>query len=95
MLIHLNSSFIDHDCIVGCWCHIVVGTHLSGTVKDGECCWIGVGTTISNNLIVCSNMTIGARAIVVNDINESGTYVGVPAKLVKGNRGKISDTGSG
>ena len=79
-----TSSSIDHDCTIGNWCHISVGAHLSGTIQIGECSWIGAGATISNNLSICSEVTIGAGAVVVKDITEEGTYIGVPAKKIKG-----------
>lgn len=75
-----TSSSIDHDCVVGNYCHVSVGSHLSGTVVVGEESWIGAGSTISNNVNICSNVTIGAGAVVIHDIEEEGTYVGVPVK---------------
>ena len=32
---------------------------------------------------ICSNAIFGAGTVVVKDIKESGTYVGVPAKLME------------
>lgn len=75
-----TSSSVDHDCVVGNYVHISVGAHLAGTVIIGNESWIGAGAIISNNVTVCCNCTIGAGAVVIKDINESGTYVGVPAK---------------
>ena len=43
---------------------------------------IGAGVTVSNNVFICPDCMIGAGAVIVNDIWESGTYVGVPAKRV-------------
>ena len=45
---------------------------------------IGAGVTVSNNLCICGNCMIGAGAVVVKDIEVSGTYIGVPAKLKQG-----------
>lgn len=42
--------------------------------------WIGIGAAVSNNLSICEECMIGASAVVVNDIEESGTYVGIPAR---------------
>lgn len=75
-----TSSSIDHDCFVGDYSHISVGAHLCGTVKVEDNVWVGAGSTISNNVNICSNTTIGAGAVVIADIKERGTYVGVPAK---------------
>ena len=75
-----TSSSVDHDCTVGDYCHISVGTHLCGTVKVEECVWVGAGATVSNNINICRECIIGAGAVVIKNIDEPGTYVGVPAK---------------
>ena len=76
-----TSSSIDHDCNIGDYCHVSVGTHLAGNVKVGKSTWIGAGVTVINNVHICGDCLIGAGAVVTKDIDESGTYVGVPAKL--------------
>lgn len=75
-----TCSSVDHDNVIGDFVHISVGSHLAGTVKIGNHTWVGVGATISNNIQITGDCMIGAGAVVVKDINESGTYIGVPAK---------------
>ena len=48
----------------------------------GEGAWIGAGATVSNNISICQDCVIGAGAVVVKDIVEKGTYVGVPARNI-------------
>lgn len=79
-----TCSSVDHDCIVGDYCHVAVGAHLCGTVKAGCNTWIGAGATVSNNVVICEDTMIGAGCVVVNDITEPGTYVGVPARKTGG-----------
>ncbi len=78
-----TSSSIDHDCKVEDYVHVAVGAHLCGTVKIGAETWIGAGTTVINNVNICSGCMIGAGAVVIKDIDDPGTYVGVPAKMIK------------
>ena len=78
-----TCSSIDHDCSVGDFVHIAVGSHLCGMVVIGEGTWIGAGATVSNNISVCCDCVIGAGAVVVRDITERGVYVGVPAKEIE------------
>ena len=52
-------------------------------VKIGDYAWIGAGATVSNNLQICGSCMIGAGAVVIKSITESGTYVGVPAEKIK------------
>ncbi len=75
-----TCSSIDHDCEIGDYVHISVGSHLCGTVVVGNKTWIGAGAVVSNNIAVCSDCMVGAGAVVVKNINESGTYIGVPAR---------------
>lgn len=75
-----TSSSIDHDCKVGDFCHISVGAHLAGTVEVGTHTWIGAGACVNNNLSICSGCMIGSGAMVTSSIENSGIYVGVPAR---------------
>lgn len=77
-----TCSSVDHDCEVGDYVHIAVGSHLCGTVSVGNETWIGAGAIVNNNVSICPNCMIGAGAVVIKEIKESGTYVGVPAKRV-------------
>lgn len=78
-----TCASVDHDCTVGEFAHISVGSHLAGTVKIGELSFIGAGATVINNINICENCVIGAGAVVTSDIDESGVYVGVPARILK------------
>ncbi len=78
-----TCASVDHDSIVSDFSHISVGAHLAGTVILGENVWIGAGATVSNNIGICSNVLVGAGAVVVKSIEDSGTYIGVPAKKIK------------
>jgi len=75
-----TCSSVDHDCVIGDYVHVSVGAHIAGTVSIGERAWIGAGATINNNVSICGNCIIGAGAVVIKKIEESGTYIGVPAK---------------
>lgn len=56
---------------------------IAGRVEIGECCNIGISTTVSNDVKVCNYVRTGAGCIVNKDITEPGTYVGVPARKIK------------
>lgn len=75
-----TCSSVDHDCNVGDYVHIAVGSHLCGTVTVGNGTWVGAGVTVSNNIDICGGCMIGAGAVVTKNIEEEGTYIGVPAK---------------
>ena len=72
-----TGAIVEHDNILENYVHISVGAKLAGTVHVGRATWIGIGASVSNNLSIC------AGAVVVKDITESGTYIGVPARRMK------------
>lgn len=77
----LNSaSVVEHDSQIADFVHISVGAKLAGNVKIGKNSWVGIGASIKNGVSVCDNCTIGAGAVVVKNIKESGTYIGIPAE---------------
>lgn len=51
----------------------------------GDSVEIGAGASIIGNVEICSKVIIGAGAVVVNSIDKSGTYIGVPARILGGN----------
>lgn len=75
-----TCSSVDHNCEIGDFAHIAVGSHLCGTVSVGSGTWIGVGATVTNNVNICGDCMIGAGAVVIHNIAQPGTYIGVPAE---------------
>jgi len=77
-----TSSSLDHDNIIEDYVHISPGVRTAGSVNIGKSTWLGIGSVISNNVNICSGCKVGAGAVVVKDITEPGTYVGVPVRRV-------------
>ncbi|PEW87009.1 acetyltransferase [Bacillus cereus] len=78
-----TASTVDHDNVIEDYVHISPGAHLAGTVKVGSGTWLAIGSIVINNINITSECKIGAGAVVIRDITETGTYVGVPARRVK------------
>jgi sugar O-acyltransferase (sialic acid O-acetyltransferase NeuD family) len=74
---------IFHDVVIGDHNEIMPGAKLLGCSSIGSNCRIGSNATILPNVSICDNVNIGAGTVVINDITESGTYVGVPARKVR------------
>lgn len=77
-----SSSSVDHDNVIEDYVHVSPGVNMAGTVKVGKCTWLGIGSVVSNNVNICSGCKVGAGAVVVKDITEPGTYVGVPVRKI-------------
>lgn len=78
-----TGATVDHDNRIADYVHISVGSHLAGTVTVGEGTMIGAGAVVSNNVRICNGCMIGAGAVVVSNLETAGTYVGVPARMLK------------
>jgi sugar O-acyltransferase (sialic acid O-acetyltransferase NeuD family) len=76
-----TAATIDHDSVIEDYVHISPGANLAGTVRVGKGTWLGIGSIVSNNVTITSDCKVAAGTVVVTDLTESGTYVGVPAKL--------------
>jgi sugar O-acyltransferase (sialic acid O-acetyltransferase NeuD family) len=77
-----TSSSLDHDNVIENYVHISPGVRTAGSVTIGKGTWLGIGGVVSNNVNICSGCKVGAGAVVVKDITESGIYVGVPVRRV-------------
>lgn len=75
-----TGVIVEHDNVIEDYVHISPNATLCGTVKVEKLTHIGAGATIKNNINIASNCTIGAGAVVIHDIEEEGTYVGVPVR---------------
>jgi serine O-acetyltransferase len=83
---------IGETAVVGDRITIYHGTTLGGTGNEkgvkrhptvGNNVIIGSGAKVLGNINIGSNSKIGANAVVLNDVPEGATVVGVPAKVVK------------
>ena len=101
-----KGVFIDHGmgvvigetAEVGDNCTIYQGVTLGGTGKDcgkrhptiGNNVMIGCGAKILGPFRVGDNCKIAANAVVLNEIPDNSTCVGVPAHIVKRNNVKVA-----
>ncbi len=74
---------VDHDCRIGDYVHIAPGVTLSGGVTVGSESFIGAGATIIHYTKITDKCVIGAGAVVIRDCMSKGTYIGVPARLMR------------
>lgn len=78
-----TAAIVEHHTIVESHCNIAPRATVNGLCYIGEAVYIGSAATVIQMIHVAQCVTIGAGAVVVRDILESGTYVGVPAKKIK------------
>lgn len=78
-----TGAIIEHDNVIEDYVHISPKAALGGTTRIGTLSHIGIGAALRNNINICANCVIGAGAVVIKDIKQSGTYVGVPVRKIK------------
>lgn len=76
-----TSAVVEHDNVVEDYVHISPKASLGGSVHIGANTHIGIGTTVKNNVDICDGCVIGAGAVVLKNIIDSGIYIGVPARI--------------
>lgn len=82
VIINLDCT-IGHDDVIEDFVTVYPSVNVSGNVSVGECSELGTGMQIIQGKNVAPNTIVGAGAVIVKDLNESGTYVGSPAKKIK------------
>lgn len=101
-----KGLFIDHGmgvvigetAIIGDNCTIYQNVTLGGTGKDkgkrhptiGDNVMIGSGAKVLGPFTVGSNSKIAANAVVLSEVPENSTCVGVPARVVRINNKKVA-----
>lgn len=78
-----RGCHIGHDSIIGDYLSMMPNSIISGNCKIGNNVYFGTNSSVKQKIKICNNVTIGLNSGVVKDIIYSGTYVGVPAKLIK------------
>ena len=74
---------LGHDTVAADYVSIMSDFTSGGDSYIGKGCYFGLRCTIINKIHITENCTFGACACVVKDATVPGTYVGVPAKLIK------------
>lgn len=77
-----TGATVDHDCHIGRAVHIAPQCALAGNVKVGEYSFLGIGSKAIPDMQIGKYTTIGAGGIVVRDIDDGVTAVGVPAQIL-------------
>ncbi len=90
---HGTGVVIGETAIIGNNVTIFHGVTLGGTGKEkgkrhptiGNNVLIGCGAKLLGNITIGDNVKIGANAVIVKDVPENTTVVGIPGKVIKNN----------
>ena len=80
-IVNLNCTF-GHDTTTGDFFTAHPGSNFSGKVNIGQSVYFGTGCKVIQGLSISGETVFGAGAVVVRNVTEKGTYVGVPVKRI-------------
>lgn len=85
VVLHPNA-IIGKDCIIGTCVTIGgKGKDIDGSPIIGDGVYISTGAKILGSVNIGNNSVIGANSVVLYDVQENNTIVGIPAKVIKSN----------
>lgn len=77
-----TQSHLSHNSVVDSSSYIGPSAVIAGDCYIGKKCMLGVGSILRDGLTIKNNVVIGTGAVVVKNIEKSGTYIGAPAKII-------------
>jgi sugar O-acyltransferase (sialic acid O-acetyltransferase NeuD family) len=72
-----SGNHIGHHSTIGSNCFVSSHVVVSGFCRVGEACFMGVNSTVSNNTNIGNNCIVGAAALVLSDVEDNQTVVGI------------------
>lgn len=96
---HGMGVVIGETTEIGDNCTLYQGVTLGGTGKDlgkrhptlGNNVLIGAGAKVLGPIVISDNSKVAANAVVLKDIAENSTAVGIPARVVRQDGRKVDD----
>ena len=80
---HINlSCTLGHDAILKDYVTVYPGVNISGNVVIGSLAELGTGSKIIQGITISGEIIVGAGGVVVKDLINKGTYVGIPVKKI-------------
>lgn len=78
-----TGATVDHDCKIGKAAHIAPQSGLAGGVVVGALSFMGIGCKVIPEVKIGDRVTVGAGSVVISNINDGATAVGVPARVIE------------
>lgn len=96
---HGMGVVIGETTEIGDNCTLYQGVTLGGTGKDtgkrhptlGDNVLVGAGAKVLGPIVISNNSKVAANAVVLKDITENSTAVGIPAKVVRQDGRRVDD----
>lgn len=100
---HFSHVILSSDVVMGCNCLLSQGVNIGvsgrgeqrGAPIIGDRVYFGANATVAGKIRIGNDVVIGANSLVVYDVPEACTVVGVPAQITvrQGDESKLSKNG--
>jgi len=78
-----TRSHISHESEVGNFSQLTLDVTVGGRAIIGSNVYVGMRACIFDGKKISDDIKVGAGSIVTRDLEKPGTYIGVPARLVR------------
>lgn len=88
--IHIGTM-VGHETSIGDSVFIAHSVSISGLCEIGDGCFIGTNSTILPRLKIGKWVTVGAGAVILEDVPDYAVIVGNPGRIIRYNEPKYTD----
>ena len=78
-----TGAIVEHHCHLDDAVHVAPGAVMGGHCRIGAQALIGLGARLRDRIAVGANALVGTGAVVVSDVGEDATVIGVPARAIR------------
>lgn len=78
-----TRALVEHECKVGSHNHLSTNSVINGNVIVGDSVFMGSSSVCNGQLKIGSGAIIGSGSVIIKDVSEAVTVVGVPARVIK------------
>jgi len=78
-----TAACIAHDSLINAHTFLSPRVAIAGFVTVGECCNIGIGTVLIDNITIADRVQTGGGTVVIKSIETPGLYVGNPSRFIR------------
>jgi sugar O-acyltransferase (sialic acid O-acetyltransferase NeuD family) len=78
-----SGAIVEHDAELSGMVHIAPGAVLGGGVRVERGALVGLGSRVLPGLRLGCGATIGAGSVVLTDVDDGATVVGIPGRVVR------------
>ena len=79
-----TKALLEHGTLVGDNSNVSTNSAVNGDTKIGKGCFIGSSSVLNGQLTIGDGALIGSGTVVIKDVKENTTVVGVPGRVIKG-----------